>query len=54
MLKLTLDPSPNSKQSLSVCLWNLNSEAVRNRGEPSLLKAYITICDFYIIFSSET
>ena len=51
-----LNPAPKHKatQTLSVCLWNLNSIYAHNFAKLSLLRAYTSTHKFDIICSSET
>ena len=48
------EPKPNSYQSFSICHWNLNSSSMHNFLKLSLLRAYITVHKFDVIFLSET
>ena len=48
-LEFNPEPKPDSSQSLSICLWNLNSMSAHNYSKISLLTAHISIHDFDII-----
>ena len=47
-------PKPNSRQSFSICHWNLNSISAHNFIKLSLLKPYIAIHKFDVVCLSET
>ena len=42
-------PRPNSRQSFSICHWNLNSTAAHNFSKSSLLRAYNAIHTYDLI-----
>ena len=46
-------PGPNI-QSLSICHWDLNSLTVHNYLKVSLLRAYVTIKKFDVVYLLET
>ena len=50
------NPGPKNKSDVnfSMCHWNLNSVAAHNYDKVFLLKAYIAVYKFDIIFTSET
>ena len=47
-------PKPNSYQSFSICHWNLNSISAHKFLKLSLLRVYITVHKFDVIYPSET
>ena len=51
-----VNPGPKSSVSkcLSICHWNLNSISINDYSKLFLLKAYISVHKFDIIFLSET
>ena len=53
-VKLNPGPKRNYSNAFSICHWNLNSISADNYAKVFLLKAYIAIHKFDIIFISET
>ena len=53
-IKENTGPQPKSCDTLSICLWNLNSIPAHNFIKLSLLRAYISVDEFNVICLSET
>lgn len=53
-IEINPGPKPNSKQSFSICHWNLNGITAHNYAKVFLLKAYVTIHKFDVVCISET
>ena len=51
-----VNPGPNHKpnKAFPVCLWSVNRIFAHNFAKLHLLKAYVTVHKFYIIYLSET
>ena len=53
-VELNPGPKRNAVQTFSICHWNLNSICAHNFAKLSLLRAYVSVHKFDIIFLSET
>ena len=53
-VELNPGPKREATQTLSICHWNLNSIYAHNFAKLSLLRAYMSIHKFDIIYLSET
>ena len=53
-IEMNLGPKPSSCNKFSICHWNLNFIFAHNLKKLSLLRAYISIHNFDILWLSET
>ena len=53
-IEMNPGPKPNPCHSFSICHWNLNSLAAHNYLKVSLLRAYVAIKKFDVVYLSET
>ena len=53
-IEMNPGPKPNPCHRFSICHWNLNSLAADNYLKVSLLRAYVAITKFDVVYLSET